>query len=207
MLRSESLSARLIRAQVSIRKKCLDRVANLLVNSLMLSGRSGSSTSLNCFTFFRLPPLCPLFAAPSRRCGFVFSNLRSLYMNEGGGPFGVSNSRSLPAHPFRPSNFGYSLSFQGLAHSCPALCALLLAPIFCFQYLADSFGKYRGVGGCARPRQPHQRSLRPNCTCREVLEVLVMAPAVGETPEGVKTTALGRLKLARFSRLKISARN
>ena len=34
-----------------------------------------------------------------------------------------------------------------------------------------------------------------------------MAPAVGETLEGVKATPLGVLKFARFSRLKISARN
>src|SRR6267378_4621072 len=53
----------------------------------------------------------------------------------------------------------------------------------------------------------HQRSLRPNWTWREVVEVLVITPAVGETPEGVKTTALGRLKFARLSRLNISARN
>ena len=34
-----------------------------------------------------------------------------------------------------------------------------------------------------------------------------MAPAVPETPEGVKTIKLGVLKLARFSKLKSSARN
>ena len=34
-----------------------------------------------------------------------------------------------------------------------------------------------------------------------------MAPAVGETPEGVNTTAFGKLKFARFSKLNISARN
>jgi hypothetical protein len=53
----------------------------------------------------------------------------------------------------------------------------------------------------------YHRNLRPNCTWRDVVDVLVMAPAVGETPEGVKTTALGKLKLARFKRLNISARN
>lgn len=59
----------------------------------------------------------------------------------------------------------------------------------------------------ARFESSYQRSLRANWTWRAVVEVLVMAPAVGETPEGVKTTALGKLKFARLSRLKISARN
>ena len=53
----------------------------------------------------------------------------------------------------------------------------------------------------------YQRSLRPNWIWREVVEVDVITPAVGETPEGVKTTALGRLKFARLRRLNISARN
>src|SRR6266436_2984679 len=53
----------------------------------------------------------------------------------------------------------------------------------------------------------HQSIFKPNWTCRDVVEVLVITPAVGETPEGVKTTALGWLKLARFRRLKISERN
>src|SRR6185437_15211559 len=53
----------------------------------------------------------------------------------------------------------------------------------------------------------YQRSLRANCTWREVVEVLVMAPAVPETPVGVKTMRLGVLKLARLRRLKSSARN
>src|SRR5260370_36553862 len=53
----------------------------------------------------------------------------------------------------------------------------------------------------------HQRNLRLNWTWREVVDVLVITPAVGETPEGVKTTALGRLKFARLRRLNISARN
>jgi hypothetical protein len=53
----------------------------------------------------------------------------------------------------------------------------------------------------------HQSSFRPNWTWRDVVDVLVIAPAVGETPEGVKTTALGRLKFARLRRLNISARN
>src|ERR1700737_1428073 len=53
----------------------------------------------------------------------------------------------------------------------------------------------------------YQSSLRPNWIWREVVEVLVMAPAVGLTPDGVKATPLGGCKFARFSRLKISARN
>jgi hypothetical protein len=40
-----------------------------------------------------------------------------------------------------------------------------------------------------------------------VVDVLVITPAVGETPVGVKATAFGALKLARFRRLKSSARN
>ena len=53
----------------------------------------------------------------------------------------------------------------------------------------------------------YQISFNPNCTCRDVVEVLVIAPAVPETPEGVNTIRFGVLKLARFRRLKISARN
>ena len=37
--------------------------------------------------------------------------------------------------------------------------------------------------------------------------MLVMAPAVPDKPDGVNTIRFGVLKLARFSRLKISARN
>lgn len=54
-------------------------------------------------------------------------------------------------------------------------------------------------------------SFRPNWIWREVVDVLVMAPAVPETfvpvLEDVKAIKLGVLKLARFNRLKISARN
>lgn len=39
-------------------------------------------------------------------------------------------------------------------------------------------------------------SFSPNWTWREVVEVLVRAPAVPERPEGVKTMRLGVLKLA-----------
>ena len=53
----------------------------------------------------------------------------------------------------------------------------------------------------------HQSSFSANCTCRAVVEVAVIAPAVPDTPEGVKVIRFGVLKLARFSRLKISARN
>src|SRR4029077_8832094 len=64
-----------------------------------------------------------------------------------------------------------------------------------------------------RNRDTYQSNLRPNWIWREVVEVLVMAPAVPERPVrfvavgGVKTMRLGVLKLARFRRLKISARN
>ena len=56
----------------------------------------------------------------------------------------------------------------------------------------------------------YQSSLSANCTWRAVVDVLVIAPAVPETPlgllavGGVKTIRLGVLKLARFRRLKIS---
>ena len=53
----------------------------------------------------------------------------------------------------------------------------------------------------------YQSSFNANWTCLDVVEVLVIAPAVPETPVGVKTIKLGVLKLARFRRLKSSARN
>src|SRR5580765_970593 len=59
----------------------------------------------------------------------------------------------------------------------------------------------------------YQRSFRPNCIWRAVVEVPVMAPAVPESPDalvavgGVKTIRFGVLKLALFNRLKISRRN
>ena len=59
----------------------------------------------------------------------------------------------------------------------------------------------------------YQSSLSANCTCRADVDVLVIAPAVGDDPlglvvvGGVNTTRFGVLKLARLSRLKISARN
>src|SRR5271167_3067220 len=58
-----------------------------------------------------------------------------------------------------------------------------------------------------RNRGSYQRSFNANCTWRAVVEVPVIAPAVPETPVGVKVIRFGVLKLARFSRLKISARN
>jgi hypothetical protein len=53
----------------------------------------------------------------------------------------------------------------------------------------------------------YQISFNPNWTCRDAVEVLVIAPAVPKTPEGVNAIRFGVLKLARFRRLKISARN
>jgi hypothetical protein len=53
----------------------------------------------------------------------------------------------------------------------------------------------------------YQISFNPNWICRDVVDVLLMAPAVPETPEGVNVIRFGVLKLARFSKLKISARN
>ena len=50
-------------------------------------------------------------------------------------------------------------------------------------------------------------SFKANCTCRAVVDVLVIAPAVPVTPVGVKVISAGVWKFARFSRLKISARN
>src|ERR1700732_4090693 len=64
-----------------------------------------------------------------------------------------------------------------------------------------------GYGAWRHLQVSYQSSLRPNCTWRDVVDVLVMAPAVGETPEGGKTTGFGKLKFARLRRLKISARN
>src|SRR6516225_1712976 len=53
----------------------------------------------------------------------------------------------------------------------------------------------------------HHSSFRPNWIWRAVVEVLVIAPAVPETPVGVKVIRLGVLKLARLRMLKNSARN
>ena len=55
--------------------------------------------------------------------------------------------------------------------------------------------------------QLYQSTFKANCTCREVVEVLVMAPAVPETPLGVNTIRLGVLKFARLSKLNSSALN
>src|SRR5438105_2610864 len=59
----------------------------------------------------------------------------------------------------------------------------------------------------------YQSSLSANCTWRELVDVLVIAPAVPDRPfglvavGGVKTIRFGVLKFAWFSKLKISARN
>src|ERR1700736_1104047 len=56
--------------------------------------------------------------------------------------------------------------------------------------------RFTSPDGCAS-----QRSLSPNCPCRDVVDVLVIAPAVPDKPLGVKTIRLGVLRLARLSRL------
>jgi|ERR1700757_1882893 hypothetical protein len=53
----------------------------------------------------------------------------------------------------------------------------------------------------------YQISFSPNWIGRDLVDMRVIAPAAPETPEGVNVIRLGVLKLARFSRLKISARN
>ena len=62
---------------------------------------------------------------------------------------------------------------------------------------------------CSRRTEPrrYHSNFSANCTWRAVVEVLDIAPAVPDTPVGVKVIRAGVLKLARFSRLKISARN
>ncbi len=57
------------------------------------------------------------------------------------------------------------------------------------------------------PTFSHHSSFNANCTWRAVVEVLVMAPAVPDNPVGVNVINAGVLKLARFVKLKISARN
>ncbi len=44
-------------------------------------------------------------------------------------------------------------------------------------------------------------SFNPNCTWRAVVDVLVMAPAVPDTPAGVEVMRFGVLKLARLEAL------
>src|SRR5256885_17253537 len=58
-------------------------------------------------------------------------------------------------------------------------------------------------------RATHQASFNPNCTCREVVAVEVITPAVGEDSPvaAANTTGFGVLKLVWFSKLKNSARN
>jgi hypothetical protein len=61
--------------------------------------------------------------------------------------------------------------------------------------------------GMTRGEDRYQSTFTPNWTCRAVVAVLLIAPAVPETPVGVNTMRFGVLKFARFSRLKISALN
>src|SRR5690348_12740986 len=71
----------------------------------------------------------------------------------------------------------------------------------------------RDIAPASRFRAFYQSSFNPNWTWRDVVDVLVIEPAVPERPVrfaavgGVKTMRFGVLKLARFKRLKISARN
>ena len=71
--------------------------------------------------------------------------------------------------------------------------------------------KPRAAIGSSADTEVYQINFKPNWICREVVEVLVIAPAVPEVlvpvVEDVKVIKFGVLKFARFSRLKISARN
>jgi hypothetical protein len=62
---------------------------------------------------------------------------------------------------------------------------------------------------CTCVRLSHHNSFNPNWICRDVVEVDVITPAVGEgvAVAEVKTTAFGVPKLARLKILKNSARN
>jgi hypothetical protein len=60
------------------------------------------------------------------------------------------------------------------------------------------------------PRETHHNSFNPNCTCRELVDVEVMRPAVADgstVVAEVKTTGFGLLKLVRLKMLNSSARN
>ena len=48
---------------------------------------------------------------------------------------------------------------------------------------------------CAR--ECHHNSFTASCTCRAVVDVLVIAPAVPETPQGVKSDQVGRIRSLR----------
>lgn len=73
----------------------------------------------------------------------------------------------------------------------------------------------RIIRTAAMPRLPglwgtHHRSFNPNCTCRELVDVEVMRPAVADgstVVAEVKTTGFGLLKLVRLKMLNSSARN
>src|SRR5215472_13498859 len=64
-------------------------------------------------------------------------------------------------------------------------------------------------GACIATR--YYSSFNPNCTCRELVAVLVMAPAVPDVfvpaADDVNVIRFGVLKFARLMRLNISARN
>ncbi len=60
-----------------------------------------------------------------------------------------------------PTTLAYPLHYQPIAHSC-SLAALFRTPALCFQQLADSLCKNRGVG-YLRIRTYAQLSLRPLC--------------------------------------------
>ena len=49
----------------------------------------------------------------------------------------------------------------------------------------------------------YQSSFKPNCTCRDVVEVLVIAPAVPDNPVGL--AAVGGVKTIRFGRIEVGA--
>lgn len=55
---------------------------------------------------------------------------------------------------------------------------------------------WQSGGAETRVLSSYQRSFRPNWICRELVDVEVMTPAVGEMPDGVSAITLGVLKLA-----------
>ena len=70
------------------------------------------------------------------------------------------------------------------------------------------------AGSCNRGHKPasllppvHHSTFAANWICLDVVEVLVITPAVGETPEGVNTTRFGVLKFVWLRMLKNSARS
>lgn len=71
--------------------------------------------------------------------------------------------------------------------------------------------RQKTAGSKFLPVSCHQINFNPNCSWRDVVEVLVIAPAVPDVfvpdVDEVKVIRFGVLKFARLSRLKISARN